>query len=242
MPGKGCLLQVSPWRSALCLNRALLRAASPEHTSQSRFLQTFVSATIWGGSAVPGTHLETPASGSVHGHRPACPLSELLPPGARRKAGLQCRPASGELPGLPEDRDCGARGGGPGLSRTASALCHRPSPGAAPATRGFPGSQGPLPAARPREPAQQRAGHWALPGARLLLPSLSLFQPITPNCPKSEGGGCAAPRTGAGSPRRRGHGGPGEAGGACWGEPACTSVLWVQGPHVGVGASPRALP
>lgn len=96
---------------------------------------------------MPGTHLETPASHSVQGHRPVCSLSELLPPGARRKAGLQCRPASGELPGLPEDRGCGARGGGPGLSRTASALCHRPSPGAAPATRGFPGPQGPLPAA-----------------------------------------------------------------------------------------------
>ena len=107
---------------------------------------------------------------------------------------------------FPRTGAVGRGAGGPGLSCTASALCHRPSPGAAPATRGLPGPQGPLQAAPPREPARQRAGHWALPGAHSLLPSFSLFQPVTPNWPKSEGGGCAAPRTGAGTRRPRGGG------------------------------------
>lgn len=79
-----------PWRPALCPSRALLRGASPEHTSRPRPLQPFVSATIWWGFGHAGTHLETPASPSVHSQRPVCPLSELPPTGARRKAGLQC--------------------------------------------------------------------------------------------------------------------------------------------------------
>lgn len=59
---------------------------------------------------------------------------------------------------------------------------------------------------------------------RLVSCSLVSSSPVSPfsksitlNWPKSEGGGCAAPRTGAGSPQRRGRRGPGEAGGWCWG-------------------------
>lgn len=79
-----------PWRPALCPSRALPRGASPEQPADPALCSPLSLPLSGGGSAMPGTHLETPASPSVHSHCPVCPLSELPLTGARRKAGLQC--------------------------------------------------------------------------------------------------------------------------------------------------------
>lgn len=155
MPGKGCLLQESggPLQAWGHVTPGGLLCALAEPCSEELHQSTPADPGLCsplflppsgGGSAMPGFIWRPPppprciaSALSVH-----CQSCRRPVPGGRQVCSADL--LLGNSQDFLRTGAVGRGAGGPGLSGTASALCHRSSPGTAPAALGFPGPQGPL--------------------------------------------------------------------------------------------------